>query len=183
MENNIKIPTEEECYSIIKKHNMLANIIEHSKQVMRVSVALVDNLIDSTIVNRELIIAAALLHDIAKTETLKSGELRHDRMGAKIMADLGYNEIAEIVDSHVIFESFSPGGKLEEREIIHYADKRVMHNRIVTIDERINDIQERYGKYIKDKEILIQRKLLIKEIEKKIQGFLFSDITSILAGI
>ena len=39
----MKIPTEQECYSLMNKHKMLPNIIVHSKVVMNVSVAIVDS--------------------------------------------------------------------------------------------------------------------------------------------
>jgi HD superfamily phosphohydrolase YqeK len=41
--------------------------------------------------------------------------------------------------------SYSEQKNLAEAEIINYADKRVLHDRIVSLDERMSYIQERYG--------------------------------------
>lgn len=62
-----KIPTEEECHELMARHSMLPNIVEHSLQVMRVSVAITDNLKEDVSVSRDLVIAGSLLHDITKT--------------------------------------------------------------------------------------------------------------------
>ncbi|HPJ44079.1 MAG TPA: HD domain-containing protein, partial [Spirochaetota bacterium] len=60
-----RYPTEEECFSIIRQYDMLPNIIDHSVQVMNVALAIYDNLREKGPVSRELLVAAALLHDIA----------------------------------------------------------------------------------------------------------------------
>jgi HD superfamily phosphodiesterase len=64
------IPTEKECHELMVRHSMLPNIVEHSLQVMRVSLAITDNLKEDVCVNRDLVIAGSLLHDITKTRSL-----------------------------------------------------------------------------------------------------------------
>jgi hypothetical protein len=59
---------------------------------------------------------------------------------------MGFTSIAEIVEQHVVLQNLNPQGRLEEREIIYYADKMVMHDKIVTIEERVHDLIQRYGK-------------------------------------
>ena len=64
---NPKIPSKEECLSILAKNKTPSNVIEHCKAVCRVAEEIAGNLIKKGIrVNKELIIAAALLHDIEK---------------------------------------------------------------------------------------------------------------------
>lgn len=176
-------PTENECYELIRRYEMLDNIIDHSVMVMKVSVALVENLHDPSQVDAGLVRAAALLHDIAKTGTIGSRELRHDLIGGEIMRELGYDAIAEIVESHVVFNNFAPGGPLEEREIVFYADKRVMHDRVVTIDERVNDLVARYG--INEHVIMIitENKKFILKLESKLQHFLRKNIEDIVSDL
>nr|HPJ39893.1 hypothetical protein [Spirochaetota bacterium] len=62
-----RIPGNAECYQLIQRYEMLPNIVEHSEQVTRVALAVTDDLIDPTAVDRELIRASSLLHDITKT--------------------------------------------------------------------------------------------------------------------
>ena len=139
-----RIPSQEECYELMAKYCMLPNIIEHSLQVMRVSLVITDNLKDGVYVNRNMVIAAALLHDITKTRSLETRE-RHDQSGGELLQELGFASVGEIVKQHVILLDFNPQERLEEREIINYADKRVMHDKIVSLAERVEDLIKRYG--------------------------------------
>ncbi len=92
-----------------------------------------------------LLEAGALLHDIAKTATLGNGG-EHARLGARWLIDLGYPAVAEIVREHV-WLSRDPAGPwpLREVEIVNYADKRVLHNLVVTLNQRFVDLRHRYG--------------------------------------
>lgn len=97
---------------------------------------------------RRLVAAGALLHDIAKTQCLKGG-CDHATEGARICRDLGYDDIAEIVAEHVLLRSFDTAryekGRFFAKEIIYYSDKRVLHDCIVSLDERLEYILSRYG--------------------------------------
>jgi putative nucleotidyltransferase with HDIG domain len=75
-----RIPSREECNELMVHHSMRPNIVGHSIQVMNVSLAITDNLKNGVAVNRDLVIAAALLHDITKTRSLITNE-RHDISG------------------------------------------------------------------------------------------------------
>jgi uncharacterized protein len=183
MKEYIPVPTEEECYAIMKQFNMLDNIMRHSIQVMAVSRALVDNLNDPSVVQKSLVTAAALLHDIAKTRTIETKELRHDIIGGQIMRDMGYNAIANIIESHVVFEGFNPDGVIEEREIVFYADKRVMHDRVVSIDDRVNDLVERYGINERIVRLITENKDFILQLEGKLRSFLARDIEKVVSEV
>jgi uncharacterized protein len=78
-----RIPSREECDELMAKYSMLPNIVEHSIQVMRPSLAITDNLKASVSVNRDLVMAAALLPDITKTRSLATKE-RHDASGGEL---------------------------------------------------------------------------------------------------
>ena len=179
----MNIPTEQECIEIMKRNHMRENIVRHSLQVMKVSMAIVDNLKNAALVQADLVRAGALLHDIAKSRTIDTKELRHDLIGAQMMRDLGYDNIALIVESHVVFENFLPDKSLEEREIVFYADKRVMHDMIVPLDVRIDDLVKRYGVNERIINLITENKNFILQIQKKIQSFLVRDIEDVLSVI
>lgn len=164
-----KYPSEDECLQLIKKYEMFPNIIDHSIQVKNVAEAIYRNLIKKDNLSIDLIIAAALLHDIAKTKSILNKEMRHDLTGGEIIRNLGYDDIAVIVENHVVFTGFDPESPLNEKELIFYADKRVMHDKVVNIDKRVEDLVERYGKTDKIKEMIINNKKFIRQIEDKIQ--------------
>jgi uncharacterized protein len=174
-----RIPSEEECYEIIQRYEMLPNILEHSQQVLKVSIALYDNFRNDVHLNRELIVAAALLHDITKTQSIQTKE-PHDRTGAELMRELGFHRIADIVEQHVILKNFDPDGMLDEREIVYYADKRVMHTSIVSVEERNDDIINRYGNTDDRIRLILENKDRILQMERKINRFLKRDVDEIL---
>ena len=170
-----RIPSREECDELMAKYSMLPNIVAHSQQVMRVSLAITDNLKNGVSINRDLVMAAALLHDITKTRSLKTRE-PHDQSGGELLRELGFASIGEIVKQHVILLDFNPKGRLEEREIINYADKRVMHDRVVSLAERVQDLIQRYGVTEEIKSRIKQNESLVIAIEKKIAGFIVIDL-------
>ncbi len=175
--NRDKIPTNEECYSLMKPH-MLPNIFEHSKQVMYVANEILENLIDDIILDRQLINAAALLHDITKTKSLKTKE-PHDLTGADFLRQLDFSRVADIVENHVYLKSYEPDGKLLEKEIVYYADKRVMHEKIVPVKKRMNDIILRYGKNEEIIGLIKKNTALILEVEKKINRYSLKDLNNL----
>jgi uncharacterized protein len=177
-----RIPTREECDEIMAIYSMLPNIVAHSLQVMHVSLAIVDNLKDDVSVNRNLVIAAALLHDITKTRSLETKE-RHDASGGVLLRELGFPRIAEIVEQHVIIQNLNLEGNLEEREIVYYADKRVMHDTIVTIKERVHDLIQRYGTGEEIRNLILQNEVQVLAVERKIAGFMKIDINHAIRKI
>ena len=122
-----------------------------------------------------LVVAAALLHDITKTRSLKTRE-PHDQSGGELLRELGFASIGEVVKQHVILLDFDPKGRLEEREIINYADKRVLHDRIVSLAERVQDLIQRYGTTEEIKNLIQQNESQVIAIEKKIAGFIAIDL-------
>ena len=50
-----------------------------------------------------------------------------------------------IVGCHVYLEDYPASGSPLEVEVVNYADKRVMHDRIVSLDERMQYILQTYG--------------------------------------
>jgi putative nucleotidyltransferase with HDIG domain len=178
-----RYPTEDECFSIIRQHDMLPNIIEHSVQVKNVAIAIYDNLREKELISRELLIAAALLHDIAKTRSIQNREMRHDLIGGEMLREIGLNEIAEIVENHVVFTGFLPEGPLTEKEIIYYSDKRVMHDKVVNVHTRVDDLVERYGINDKVKELIIRNKEFVLELEAKIERNMITNMETALKGL
>lgn len=177
-----RIPTREECDALMARYGMLPNIVAHSLQVMCVSLAITDHLKVGVSVDRDLVMAAALLHDITKTRSLETHE-RHDASGGALLKELGFPRIAAIVEEHVIIRNLNLEGRLEEREIVYYADKRVMHDTIVTIEQRVHDLMERYGTAEDIRNLILQNKGQVLAVERKIASFLNTDIQDALAGV
>jgi len=141
----MNIPSETQCYRIMTKMAMLPNIVTHSIRVCQVATLLVDRLNSGgRHLNPDLVKAAALLHDITKTRSLNTME-RHDATGADYLREQGYPEVADAVRQHVRLVGFEANGRPNTAEIVNYADKRVMHNKLVSLDERMADLMKRYN--------------------------------------
>lgn len=124
---------------------MYPHIRDHSLIVGEVTSLLVHGLNRSGFrLNRDLALAGALLHDIAKSECIEKS-CSHDRRGAEICRQLGYDRVAEIVEEHVILEK-GEAQPLNEKLIVYYADKRVNHDRIVSLTGRLASILRRYAR-------------------------------------
>lgn len=178
-----KYPSEDECYELLQKFRMLPNIVDHSVQVMRVSLAIYDDLKDKSALSRELIVAAALLHDIAKTRSIEQKHLRHDLIGAEMLRELGHEEIADICENHVIYTDFSATTPVNEKDIVFYADKRVMHDKVVDLDTRIADLVERYGKTERIRDMIIHNKEFVLALEHKIESGMKHGFDTALKGL
>jgi len=162
------IPTREECLRLMEQYGMLEHIIRHSLEVARVALFLSLELNKKGHrINLGLVEAASLLHDLAKTECLRTKE-DHAWTGCQLLKGMGYERVGEVVAQHIWLEKRGDPSGISEEEIVNYADKRVMHDRIVPLEERFNDLIERYGKHPNGREYLEQLQEEICGIESKI---------------
>jgi putative nucleotidyltransferase with HDIG domain len=114
--------------------------------VARVAEIITDSLNNTGLeLSMDKIIAGALLHDIGKTACLENDN-DHAAKGVEICRAHGLESITDIVGEHVILRSYSSGSNFTEKEIVYYADKRVNHDRVVSLQERLAYILERYGR-------------------------------------
>ncbi len=162
--SNGRIPGIAECAALMDQHGMLTNIRQHSLAVAKLADQIVTGLTRNADVynsaERKLVIAGALLHDIAKTPCL-NGSCNHAAVGAEICRENNFHETAAIVEEHVILQSHEPAryktGEFWAGEIVYYADKRVLHDKIVSLKERLEYILVHYGKGDSKRNKLIKR--------------------------
>jgi putative nucleotidyltransferase with HDIG domain len=126
---------------------MLSNIRAHSFRVRDVALLLGRHLLAAGVsLDLPLLEAGALLHDLAKTASLDNGG-EHARLGAQWLTDLGYPAVAGIVREHVWLSRHpAEPWPLREVEIVNYADKRVLHDLVVSLPQRFADLRTRYGR-------------------------------------
>ena len=141
----ISVPDESQCRAFMERYDMWPNIVEHSYRVCQLSLFLCSELNrEGAGLDLELVRASSLLHDITKAESLRTGE-NHAETGRGLLTALGYPEVAEIVGSHIRLEEGASGHPLSNAHLVNYADKRVRHTTVVSLQERFADLEVRYG--------------------------------------
>ena len=129
----------------MEQYDMLPNIKDHSIVVARVAQTITEGLIEAgQKLSLDKVIAGALLHDIGKTACLDNDD-DHAAKGVEICLAHNLEPIVDIVAEHVILRKYSSGNTFSEKEIVYYADKRVNHDQVVSLEERLAYILERYG--------------------------------------
>ncbi|MDR2503018.1 MAG: HDIG domain-containing protein [Deltaproteobacteria bacterium] len=142
------IPDREACAALWDKYAMPAHIRAHSRQVAMI-VEHLEGFVRAAGIRLDpaLLMAGALLHDIAKAYTISFGG-NHAQLGAAWMAREGISpRAAQMILHHVHWpwqldirnESMLPS------LILVYADKRVLHDAVVGLEERFKDLTRRYG--------------------------------------
>lgn len=164
--------TEQQLIALQKQYHVPAHILRHMQKVAEVGVFLAQKIMEhGEKVDIELVRQGALLHDLVKLcdftevnveffekphdhETIefwkayikKYPEVGHEQQGGKILDELGEPVLAEIVKRHGFTALITPGLIPEtwEQKIVYYADKRVKHDQLVSVQERIKDGNLRY---------------------------------------
>jgi molybdenum cofactor cytidylyltransferase len=161
------IPTNEECREI------LTNICQveperrqHCVKVSEVAVMMGRSLQTSGHkLDVELVRAAALLHDIAK------GQHEHDIAGGKILREMGFNKVAEIVAVHSDLAGGNTGLSLEDK-VVYLADKLVQGENLVSIEERYRSGGRRFGLTPEIEHIIQVRREVALKVQQDIETLL-----------
>ena len=163
------IPLVEKCFEFMKKYEMLDNIRDHSIMVEKVAAIIARGLRDAgEDISLKKTTAGALMHDIGKTICLNSND-DHAAKGVEICLKNHLDEIAEMVGEHVTLQSYNPGGSINEKEIVYYADKRVNHDVVVSLEKRLEYLLKRYGRNKEHLFELIRENFdLCKRVEEKL---------------
>ncbi len=121
--------TEEICLALLRAAGTPDKVIAHCRAVAKKAVELYDAAGNvPSLPDRSLLFAAALLHDVARTEP------DHAAVGAAWIRTLGYPDAAELIAQHHDFE----GAVLNGAALLYLADKTVQGDREVTLEERFS---------------------------------------------
>ncbi|MFH1255717.1 MAG: HD domain-containing protein [Candidatus Diapherotrites archaeon] len=139
----MNVPSREEALALLEKHKMPKHILAHSLAVEKIARFLAEKLREKgEAVNLELVVAAALLHDIDKHKTFLTGN--HGDEGERILREEGFPEVGRLVAMHNLGRILGKLNSLEEK-IVWLSDKRVNHDKIVSLKERFAYLKKAYG--------------------------------------
>ncbi len=132
------IPSEKECEAIWSRLGVSEEIRAHSRLVAELA-RILAVLLNGAGLNLDLplIVAAGLLHDIARRER------DHARAGADLLVRMGYPRVGVLVARHMDIHpaNASPG----EAELIYFADKCVEGDRLVSLEDRFERSMSRHA--------------------------------------
>ena len=135
-----EIPTEDECEAILSDIcSVPQNVRSHSLKVAEIAQMIGQALLkagqkpDLTVIR-----AAALLHDIAR------GQTNHDATGARMLEEMGFTLIGDIVSHHIDLPEDNSSVSLESR-VVYLADKFVQGEAVVPVEERFQSAISRFG--------------------------------------
>jgi len=198
---NYALPDRDECLALIAEYHVPVHIVRHSEAAARLGVFLAERLNENgATVDVALVERACLLHDLfrvcdfpledfswfeppvseedkAKWRRLKArhGANQHEDAAALFFGE-SYPVLAETIRKHrytaLLCERDRP--VTWEEKLVYYADKRVMHDTIVPLRERLEEAHHRSGIVLaragKQRDINTEQKVdaLIFKLEKEI---------------
>lgn len=137
------IPSRRETLELMRSYRVPYHIVLHSMMVRRVAVAIASSLVEVSGLPIDLVAVdrASMLHDLCKMDSIRTGN-DHALMAQEVLCGHGYPFIGDIVGQHVRLKSLV---EVNEAMVVNYADKRVMHDRVVSLSKRFVDLMNRYG--------------------------------------
>ncbi|MFA5065053.1 MAG: DVU_1551 family NTP transferase [Dehalococcoidia bacterium] len=131
------IPSPDECRAIASMFGMPEHTLRHCRAVADIAGSMTDALNSAgCAVERDLIVAAALLHDLARDRPGHAGE------AARLVAESGFPEAAALIATHMDITAGS-GGSVSAAEVLYLADKLVQEDRQVSLEQRFGQKLER----------------------------------------
>ena len=166
---DIALPTEDDISAWRQEVGLPKNIAVHCDTVGAFAAELASLLIRRGTVVRPLAVRrAGQLHDLMRFLDFHAGSqhlhcnataeqrreweklrkrhngVSHERAAEVFLHEHGYPAIASIIASHGLKQP-SPAPETIEQNVLFYADKRVMFDQVVSLQERFADFAERYG--------------------------------------
>lgn len=123
------LPSEEEAASLFEQCGTPERVILHCRAVAELACEIAGDLSSCGVdVSQKLVHAAAMLHDIARTQP------DHPACGARFLERRGYPHVAAIVAGH--HDACQEVQPLDEAAVVFLADKLVCGTERVSIEER-----------------------------------------------
>ena len=123
-------PSPEECLRLLEKYHTPDPVIGHGQCVAAQAETLAEKLAEAGVsLDIPLIRAAALLHDIARSQP------HHAETGAQWVCQAGYLQAANIIRQHHELVSFA-AGQIDEAAVVFLADKYIQGTDTVSLARR-----------------------------------------------
>lgn len=188
--------TDVEVQALMQEYHVPLHVQRHCMQVGRIAAYFAERMVERGLsVDVLLAKQGGLLHDLVKivdfqtwapetfpqtvtqedlavwmaTRTRFKG-IHHADAGAQILLERGEKELARVIRKHKFAQILDEEDPLQtwEEKLVYYADKRVKHDQIVSLLDRLEDGRARYAFTPKAQEDSARAEILILELEKEL---------------
>jgi molybdenum cofactor cytidylyltransferase len=173
--NRRGIPSERECEHLLAhQFNLPQRIVAHCRQVARIATRLADELREKGVnVDRDLVLAAALLHDCARQQP------HHARAGEKELRMLGFPVVAEVVGRHMDLNG-SENDTISASEIVYLADKLTTGDHQARLEERFEEKRRLYADQPEVLKKIAARLQSARQVQQQLETFLGCALDKVL---
>lgn len=170
-----EVPTAEECEVILTGIHPVADAVRaHSRTVAEVADKLLRALAPcGVMLDRELVRAAALLHDLAK------GRRHHAAEARRILESMGYGLTGAVAGAHMNLPERSDAA-IDEAAVLYLADKLVKGERRVSLEVRFAAAMERFGDDLRVRRRIRQRQQRARVVLEQIERLTGKPLAAIL---
>jgi putative hydrolase of the HAD superfamily len=147
---NLNLPTVADCLLWLRQQDASFYLLQHVQAVAASAYQIALWLrtagyaIDPILAHR-----GGLLHDLGKIKSLRgqSAGLNHGAYAAKILDEMGYPQLAQIAQRHLLFSitQTETAPRTLEDKVVYFCDKIVENSQVVPLTERIARLQQRYA--------------------------------------
>jgi molybdenum cofactor cytidylyltransferase len=124
---DLDIPTRKECKNLMDKVFCICDDIRnHGLAVSQTTLLIAEKFPPEHQLNRNLILASALLHDATR------GEKNHAQIAAGLLRDAGFDRVADIVAAHMDYPVGEPV-RLDEKALVFLGDKLIEEDHPVSM--------------------------------------------------
>lgn len=169
------IPSPEECMVLlVEKCFVSKKVLAHCCMVAEVASSLASALKgQGWAINQQLVVAAALLHDMAK------GRPDHAATAKNMLKKLGYPRVAELVGDHMN-TAVREDHVVDELDVVRLSDRVVEENRVVRLEHKFENKMRRHKSDEKVAEAIRERYRQCRMLKQKVEKVLGEPVDSVL---
>ncbi len=135
-------PTYEDCQYLWEYYQTPPHVIRHCQAVSRTAVLVGQKLNEHGFsFDLELLAVAGWLHDLLRLEEDHGGK------AAAVLRELGYENVADVVEVHMRYHLDPEKGYITETDLLCFADRLVIEDKFSGLDRRMEYIIEKSKQY------------------------------------
>ncbi len=158
-------PDMKQCMKMLDRYGTPEHVIGHCKAVAFTACAIGAELKKhGSDLNIPLILAAGLLHDMARTSQ------DHEKVAADHLSGLGLDDIADIVRVHMRYPKFNELPDINETDLVCLGDRLCIFDQYAGVDPRMDYIIRKCNNDPRAEKVINENRLQIHHLLDDIEG-------------